>query len=431
MIDRIVVINDLSNPMGGASLLAVQSARDFAGRGYAVTFISGDTGPTKPENGVQYISLGQGRLLAGNVGAAMIRGIYNRQARTMISDWIAANDTPGTVYHIHGWSQILSPSLFSGLELVWDRVVMTSHDFFLTCPNGAFYDFQTQQPCPRQPMSSDCISANCDRRNYGHKLWRTARHAVQGQMFAESQAPPQLLIHHGMAPYFERSGLAKDRLVVLPNPITPYASTRIPAEINRSVLFVGRFETTKGVDLAAEACRIAGTTLIALGDGVLAEELAEKFPEMSFPGRVSPEAIGEYAKKCRMLVMPSRHMEPFGLTAVEALWSGLPVIASRVSLIANDIEECGAGFAIDASDVGQFAATIERLMNDDGMTAAMSNAAFHDTSHLALTPDRWIDALLASYAALISEGPGALAKAAPNWLARGETIKMPLTGAAI
>lgn len=45
-IDRIVIINDLSHPLGGASALAVQSAIGFAQAGYPVTFLSGDVPPT-------------------------------------------------------------------------------------------------------------------------------------------------------------------------------------------------------------------------------------------------------------------------------------------------------------------------------------------------------------------------------------------------
>ena len=43
-IQRIVVINDLARPQGGASLLALQSVRDFTARGRHVTMISGDHG---------------------------------------------------------------------------------------------------------------------------------------------------------------------------------------------------------------------------------------------------------------------------------------------------------------------------------------------------------------------------------------------------
>lgn len=417
MIERIVVINDLSRPQGGASLLAVRSARAFAQRGYAVTMISGDAGPAEPIEGVSYILLGQERLLAAASAAAMLRGIYNDAARKLVGDWIARNDTQQTVYHIHGWSQILSPALFGALNGVRERTIMTAHDFFLTCPNGAMFDYGAAKPCNRRPMSGSCLGAGCDRRKRSHKLWRVARHAVQGRLLAQGELPPQLLIHAGMKAYFERSGLGERDMAVLPNPVVPYCRERVQAEANRDVLFVGRMEETKGIDLAAEACRRAGVRLVAVGDGALLDTLRADYPEMHFPGRLASQDIGALAEQARMLVMPSRHSEPFGLTAVEALWSGLPVLSSEHALIADSIRQAGAGLSIDPLDLDGFADAIRRLTRDDALTRRMSLAAFERTGHLALEPDAWIEALLAAYRALLAGGRTELARAAAAWTA--------------
>jgi len=411
MIDRIVVINDLARPMGGASLLAVQSARQFAERGYPVTMISGDDGPAEPLAGVDHVSAGHERLLGADLAVAAVRGLYNGAARRLVAQWIERKDTPGTVYHVHGWSQILSPALFGALAPVRSRTVMTAHDFFLTCPNGAFYDYVAAEPCARKPMSMACIAARCDRRHHVHKVWRTARQAMQTRLFAGGDVPVQLLIHAGMRSYFERSGLGDDDMVVLPNPVTAYCPSRVRAEANRDVLFVGRMEATKGVDLAAEACRRAGARLVAVGDGALLETLRAQYPEMAFVGRLSQAEIAPLAERARLLVMPSRHMEPFGLTVVEALWSGLPVLTAHHALIAEDIQRTGAGVPVDCLDAEGFAAEIAALLRDDARVRRMSLAAFEGTRHLALEPGTWIDALLAVYATLLAGGRAKRARA--------------------
>lgn len=401
MIDRIVVINDLARPQGGASLLALRSVRDFVARGQRVTMISGDRGPDQIMPGVEFVSLGQDRLLARGLAKALVSGMYNRPAEVMVARWIAENDTPGTVYHLHGWSQILSSAIFAALGPVRQRTIMTAHDFFLTCPNGAQFDYSTAAVCERQPLSMACLSARCDRRNYRHKLWRSARHLIQRRVLDRGPVPLQLLIHRGMAAPMRLAGVPADRLAVLPNPIIPYSATRILAEHNRDVLFVGRMESTKGIDLAAAACRKAGLRLVAIGDGALLDQLRTAYPEMRFVGRLPSSEIPAYAAKARMLVMPSRHMEPFGLTAVEALWSGLPVLVSEQSLIAEDIEQTGAGLAIDPLNEREFVAALDRLAGDDALLARMSNAAFSATSALASQPDVWIDKLLSIYAATL------------------------------
>lgn len=403
MIGRIVVINDLARPQGGASLLAIQSARQFAERGYPVTMITGDNGPIEPIQGVSHVSAGHERLLGSDLAVAAVRGLYNGAARRLVAEWIRRHDAPDTVYHVHGWSQILSPALFSALGPVRERVVMTAHDFFLTCPNGAFYDYVAATPCARTPMSMACVAARCDRRHHAHKVWRTARQAMQARLLA-GDVPVQLLIHAGMKRYFERSGLGEDDMVVLPNPVTAFCPRRVPAEANRDVLFVGRLEATKGVDLAAEACRRAGARMIAIGDGALLEPLRTKYPEMEFAGRLPQTEIARLAERARMLVMPSRHMEPFGLTAVEALWSGLPVLTTHHALIAEDIARTGAGVSVNCLDTQAFAAEIETLLHDDARVRRMSLAAFDGTRHLALAPEAWLDALLAVYRTVLAGG---------------------------
>lgn len=416
MIARIVVINDLSFAKGGASLLAVESARQFARRGYAVTLLCGDGGNRALEaEGIEVRALGQGRLLDGNPLTTAVRGLCNHAAKAMVAGWIAAHDEPGTVYHVHGWSQILSPALFAALAPVRDRVVMTAHDFFLTCPNGAMFDYRAAAPCPLTPMSRSCLVRDCDRRGRASKLWRTARQAVQDYLLRAGAPPPQLLIHAGMAPFFRRSGLGDADMAALPNPVVAYADRRIRAEDNRHVLYVGRIEETKGIDLAAAACRSAGMRLVAAGDGAQLAAMRRDYPEMEWAGRQDRAGIARLAATARMLVMPSRYMEPFGLVAVEALWSGLPVLACDHSLLAGDIVAAGAGLAIDPRDTPAFAAAIARLRDDDQLIRAISERAFARTRHLALTPDRWIDALLEAYVALLAGGRTALVAASARW----------------
>lgn len=398
MVQQIVVINDLSHPMGGASALAASSARRFAERGFRVAMLAGDVpDPALAAAGIAVTGLGQARLL-GRAGA-LLDGLWNRAAARMIRSWITAHDTPGTVYHLHGWSQILSPSVFAALAPVRARLVISAHDFFLACPNGAFTNFATGAPCPHTALSRACLAEACDRRGHGHKAWRLVRHAVQRQAYQPQSSPPVLAIHAAMRPMLARAGIPPDAIHPLPNPVTPFSTSRIAAERGNEVLFVGRIEATKGADLALAAARRAGVPIRLIGDGADRARLAADYPEARFAGRLPPEAIGALAASARVLVMPSRYPEPYGLVAMEAALAGLPVILPPSALLAPDLVAAGAGLAIDPRDTAAFAAALAMLAGDDARVTAMSEAAFTGTGHLALSPDAWIDRLLAHYAA--------------------------------
>ncbi len=408
MIERVVVLNDLSTPKGGATALALLSAAMLRDRNIAVTLLTGDAGlnPELAARGVEIAGLGGARLHEAGWAKSLLGGIYNFAAAAMVRNWIARNDTPGTVYHLHGWAQILSPAVFSALSGVHDRLVLSAHDFFLACPNGSFSLLKTGEVCPHVPMTARCIATPCDRRNNAHKLWRVARHALLGRVYDRRHSPPVLAIHEAMRPFLMRAGIPSSAIETVPNPVTPYSSTRIAAEHNHEALFIGRLETTKGPDLAAAACRAAGVTLRLIGDGQLRAELEARYPEMIFMGHQAPAAIRAAVHGARMLLMPSRYPEPFGLVAAEALWSGLPVLAAETAFLATDIVASGSGMAIDPRNPHSFAAAIRRLASDDALALAMSEAAFERTRTVALTPDAWVDRLLDAYARRLRSAHG-------------------------
>jgi glycosyltransferase involved in cell wall biosynthesis len=403
-IDRVVVVNDLSRPMGGASALAVQSALAFRERGLAVTMLSGDGGDNGAlaAAGIDCVAMGQARLLARPRLQAAMAALWNNAAARMVSGWIATHDTPGTVYHLHGWSQILSPAVFHALAPVRDRLVVSAHDFFLACPNGAFADLLSGTPCTAAPLSRQCLTTPCDRQGRAHKTLRLARYAIQRQVLHPTAAPPILAIHSAMAPLLARGGIPRDVIHTLPNPVEPWSTTRIAAENNSEILFVGRLEETKGPDLAAAAAQQASLPLRLVGSGSLEPMLRARYPQAQFSGRLSAPDIARIAQQARMLVMPSRYPEPYGLVAMEAALSGIPVVLAETALLAPDLAGRGAAVAIDPRDIQSFAATLRALADDDDRIAVMSKAAFAATRDLALSPRAWTTSLLDIYAARLT-----------------------------
>lgn len=401
MPSRVVVINDYSKGGGGAAALARLSALGLKAKGIEVVYFAGDKGEetSLAENGITSFGLNEKPLLESK---AFVKGLYNRDAAQALGHWIARNDTPGTIYHLHNWSHILSPSVFEPLRKVSGRVVLSAHDFFLACPNGAFVHYPTSTPCPQKPLSTGCLASSCDKRSYAHKLWRSARQVVRNTVYNLDQVQPRILaIHPGMRPYLERGGIPAELISVLLNPVTPFRTERVAAEENQDFVYVGRLDYEKGVDLAAAAARQAGVKLKVIGDGPLKAELAERYPEVAFLGQQSKEAIAEHIATACALVMPTRYPEPFGLVAVEALWSGLPVILPASSFFAPEIARCDAGLLFEAGNVDSLAEAMTQMQADPEVRHEMSLAAIYNTRHLANTPDEWLQSLLRTYEELL------------------------------
>ncbi len=104
------------------------------------------------------------------------------------------------------------------------------------------------------------------------------------------------------------------------------------------LLYVGRIDERKGIDLALEALSVlpdeATLTIVGTGDEAYRERLAARADQrgltrrVDFRGNRPQRALpAEYAE-ADVLVFPVRWMEPWGLVPLEAMATGTPVVAS-------------------------------------------------------------------------------------------------------
>jgi len=401
--DRVVVINDTSSSDGGTAALALLSLRLLVRRGIAVTLICGDTGdnPDLAALGVEVIAAGQAPLLDRPLKDAALQGIHNRHTAALVADVIARRDTPGTVYHLHGWAQILSPSVFAALTPVAARSYIHAHDMFIACPNGVFMDYRRGEVCHRHALGPGCIATNCDKRAYHHKLWRVARQTALRRAF-DRRLPwaGVLQLHPGMQPRLARGAIPERLVTTLRNPAAPWCTTRVRAEDNRGLLFVGRLEPDKGAGHLARAASRTGTAVTFVGDGSQRAEIAAMGFKVT--GWLTPGAIAPLAKASRALVMPSLHPEPFSLVLPEAIHSGLPVLVADTALMAGEIVDRRLGIGFDPnSDSGIDAALGDMTGTLPDQIRDMSRRGFETGDRLALSETEWGDALVSLYQAVL------------------------------
>ncbi len=398
---KVIIVNDASVARGGATGLSLLQARELSSRGIQTVFAAADREPNAElaDLGVTLYNAGSDPLMKAPPHVAATRGLYNSAVRDMLERVIAAEDGPDTVYHVHSWSKTLTPAVFSALQRVAPRTFIHAHDFFLACPNGGFMDYQAMRPCTRTPLSTSCLATNCDKRSYAQKMWRVSRQLVLRKSLPR-HAPwgGILMIHPDMAPSLENAGYPAERLVPLRNPATSLSETRIAAEANDRILFIGRVEAEKGVEDLIAAAESAGVALTIAGEGPLREPLAAKHPEVRFTGWLDRAGMLAEARGARALVMPSRYPEPFGLVAAEASLAGLPVIVSSSALLGAEIARHRIGWTCDTRDPEAFAALLRKVAETPDKTIqAMSEKGFSGEASLCLTTDAWIDAQLDLY----------------------------------
>jgi len=399
----VVIINDRSAAIGGASNLSILLRRLLQERGVPVTFFAGDRANPDARD-ADVVSLDGEPLLEQGRVSAFIAGLYNRAAYAVLRSFVRSSDTPATIYHVHGWSKILSPAIFQALEEVRDRVVLHAHDYFLVCPNGGFVNYPASAVCGLAPMSGRCLATQCDKHGFHQKMWRSARHVVRQTLFDIRSRPANIvLVHDGMRRYFERAGVSGDRTTVVRNPFEPFLRTPAEPDKSRDFFFIGRLEPEKGFEDAARAARQAGVSLHVVGDGAGRTLLERVYPEVVLHGWKRREEIAEIIRHARAVVVSSRVPEPFGLAALEALGSGIPVILPSEALLSGEIVKAGCGLSFPAGDVAALASAMAVLDGNDEAARRMGRTGFSEAARMGNTPQGWRDALLALYSDLLEK----------------------------
>jgi len=121
------------------------------------------------------------------------------------------------------------------------------------------------------------------------------------------------------------------------------------------LVFLGRLVGDKGVDLLIDALGILRErglrpTLSVIGAGPEEAALREQAARLgladsvAFLGKLSGPALARTLSAHRVLVVPSRWQEPFGVVALEGLACGLRVVASNVGGLPEAVGSCGQLF---------------------------------------------------------------------------------------
>jgi glycosyltransferase involved in cell wall biosynthesis len=378
---RIVIINDQASITGGAATVALASARGLAAQGDDVTLFAA-VGPVAPEiqnvPGLEVVCLNQREIVDDpNRIRAMRNGIANREASARIAELLGGCDPAHTIVHFHSWMKALSPLALHTAIRRGFKVVVTLHDFFITCPTGGFFLPREGKICERKPLSLSCITCSCDRRNYLHKLWRTARTIYQNRVLKVPRGVAHFVAVSEFSGAILRPHLPPGaQVTVVRNPTECINEGPAPVGANQPFLFMGRFSQEKGVLLAAEACQRLGVPAIFIGDGELGGRAREICPGANFTGWLRPEESRAWLRKTRALIFPPLWYETLGLVVVEAAAAGVPAIVSDRCAAAQFLADGERGLHFSHGSLDSLCAQIERMKNAD--TAARLGRNAHD-----------------------------------------------------
>jgi len=221
----------------------------------------------------------------------------------------------------------------------------------------------------------------------------------------------------------ERSPFLRDvqhKCHVVPLGIELEAFERQPAHAERAaelrarhgtpiVLSVGRLVGYKGIDVLLDAApRIEGKILV-VGGGPQAKHLEAKAAAMglgnqvTFVGRVEPSKVIHYVSAADVGVLPSiTPQETFGLSMVEMMAHGLPVVCTEINTGTSFVNQHGeSGLVIAPRDPVALAEAINQLLRDTALRQRLGQGAA-DRAHRLFSTEAMMRGVLDVYESVLS-----------------------------
>jgi len=152
------------------------------------------------------------------------------------------------------------------------------------------------------------------------------------------------------------------------------------------ILFVGRIERLKGIDILIRAAAQleAGFQLVIIGgdrkDASRKQELVDLSRELGISERVHfldavpHDQLPLHYSAADVCVVPS-YYESFGLVAVEAMACGVPVIASRVGGLKDTVQDGRTGYLVPWHCPEPFAERLELLLTNESLRRSLGREA--------------------------------------------------------
>lgn len=209
--------------------------------------------------------------------------------------------------------------------------------------------------------------------------WRVQRWAARAaeRVIVPSEAAATACI--------ERSGIARERIVVVPNAVDAGRFSGLGATGGKRVVFLGRLDPVKRIgDLIAAATLLGAEYEVRIyGEGEERDRLTRLASAARAKG-ANVELCGgvpwarEALEGANVLVLPSE-AEGFGLVLIEAMAAGVAVVASRAPGITDVVRDGETGLLFDVGDVGGLATAVRRVCSDADLRARLTRTA---TAHV-------------------------------------------------
>lgn len=194
------------------------------------------------------------------------------------------------------------------------------------------------------------------------------------------------------------ANFTKSKIVCLRNPLPPETKYGLSEGAGGYVLYFGRLSAEKGVKPLIDAAIKANVRLVILGTGPMEEELrlyAKDQKRVEFKGFQAGEALTNYIRNARCVVLPSEWYENGPYSAMEAMALGKPLIVSDNGGLPELVEDGVNGYIYREKDA--LAEKLQQLMAlPEPEYEGMCKSSLERAKAL-FDPEQYVERLIALY----------------------------------
>lgn len=355
---KIIVINNRADRVGGADVVAINTAELLSLNGHDVVYYS---------TGSELVKNNQIKFYSIKKSARFFNYLYS--IKVFISLFRLLKNERPDIAHLHNYHGYLTYSILHALKLLRIPVVVTLHDYKLICPIQSSL-------APGNVTCMDCKGGgfyNCViKKCYKLSIFGSLYKSIEAYLFkyvigyfncvTKYICVSQFSYNHHVLLF----GAAK--FVMLHNFIPEYSQFEIPR--SNTVLYFGRLSAEKGILELLEVwkkLKKSSFRLEIMGNGPLSSEIKNLISDdssISYIGHLnSYNQIANKIASSRFVIVPSRWFENNPLTILESFSNSTPVIASRIGGIPELISDNVDGFLFNPYEQSDFIDTLSRALS--------------------------------------------------------------------
>jgi glycosyltransferase involved in cell wall biosynthesis len=388
---KIVQINRHHYIKGGAERYYFDITNLLKSKGHQVAYFSQDYILNEKTYWRKYfinnISFRNDEKSIVNLLHSFFRSLYSIEAKRNINKLL--DEFKPDIIHLHGIHHHISPSILPEIRKRKIPVVMTVHDYSLLTPNTNFFHDNSICEITKVNKYYKAFFHRCVKDSYLASLATAIIYHTQDitKVFKKNIdiiLTPSDFMKNKLVEY----GFDGGKIIHLPNFVDiqevdrdRHVYRKSDVLSNSYVLYFGRLEDYKGVDLVLSLAKVLSKIkFVIAGDGKQKSNLSDlkkqnNLNNVDFLGFVNSRQLYEVIFRSKFVLVPSRWYENQPYSVMESFALGRTVIATRIGGIPEIVKNNVNGLLFEVDDIKNLTEKISRLYYSPKLLLKLSDNA--------------------------------------------------------